>query len=75
MQRGGISGPTLAEHAVLYEACVEGDVDDAMREAIAHIARTIAATAGPDVLRELGDRIAQDGGGDPLLAAVISDLA
>jgi DNA-binding GntR family transcriptional regulator len=73
--RGDIEGPTLEEHVALHRACTEGELDDAMREAIAHIARTIAATAGPDVLRELGERIAQDGGGDPLLADVISDLA
>ncbi len=73
--RGDIEGPTLEEHVALHEACTEGDLDDAMREAIAHIARTIAATAGPDVLRELGERITQDGGGDPLLAEVLGDLA
>jgi DNA-binding GntR family transcriptional regulator len=73
--RGDIEGPTLDEHVALYEVCMGGAVDDAMREAIAHIARTIAATAGPEVLRELGDRIAQDGGGDPLLSEVIEDLA
>jgi GntR family carbon starvation induced transcriptional regulator len=74
MERGGIAGPTLAEHVVLYEACVEGDVDDAMREAIAHIARTITTTVGPASLREIGERIAEAGGGDPVLPEVLDAL-
>jgi DNA-binding GntR family transcriptional regulator len=71
MERGDTAGPTLAEHATLYELCVDGDLDVAMREAIAHMARTITATAGPATLGELGARIAEGGGGDPLLAEVI----
>jgi GntR family transcriptional regulator, carbon starvation induced regulator len=74
MARGDVAGPTLAEHVALYDACVEGEVDDAMREAIAHIARTIATTIGPASLAALGERIAEAGGGDPLLGGVLDGL-
>jgi DNA-binding GntR family transcriptional regulator len=74
MERGDVAGPTLAEHVALYDACVDGTVDDAMREAIAHVARTIATTIGPAALREIGERIEQDGGGDPLLREVLDGL-
>ena len=69
-----IEGPTLADHAELYEACVEGDVDDAMRVAILHVGRPMAARIGGDAVRAIGDRIAEAGGGDPLLPEVLDTL-
>ena len=71
--QGGVA-PTLAEHVALYEACVEGPVDDVMRVALEHVARSVVRTVGPGVLREIGDRIAEAGGGDPLLAEVLEQL-
>jgi DNA-binding GntR family transcriptional regulator len=72
--QGRIPGPTLADHDELYAACVEGDVDDAMRVAILHIGRPMAARIGADAVREIGTRIADGGGGDPLLAEVLHEL-
>jgi GntR family carbon starvation induced transcriptional regulator len=69
-----IEGPTLADHAELYEACVEGDVDDAMRVAIVHVGRPMAARIGGDAVRAIGARIAEAGGGDPLLPEVLDTL-
>jgi GntR family transcriptional regulator, carbon starvation induced regulator len=69
-----IEGPTLADHAELYEACVEGDVDDAMRVALLHVGRPMAARIGGDAVRAIGARIAEVGGGDPLLPEVLDTL-
>jgi GntR family transcriptional regulator, carbon starvation induced regulator len=72
--QGSIAGPTLADHDELYAACIDGDVDDAMRVAIAHIGRPISARIGADGVREIGARIAEAGGGDPVLAQVLDGL-
>jgi DNA-binding GntR family transcriptional regulator len=73
--QGRIAGPTLADHEELYAACVDGDVDDAMRVAIGHIGRPMAARIGADAVRGIGARIAEAGGGDPVLAEVLDALA
>jgi GntR family carbon starvation induced transcriptional regulator len=72
--QGRIAGPTLADHAELYAACVDGDVEDAMRVAVSHIGRPMAARIGADAVREIGGRIAEAGGGDPVLAGVLDAL-
>ncbi len=72
--QGRIDGPTLADHAELYGACVDGDVDDAMRVAILHVGRPMAARLGGDAVRAIGARIAEAGGGDPLLPEVLDAL-
>jgi DNA-binding GntR family transcriptional regulator len=71
--RGG-TGPSLEEHQELYEAFVEGTIDEAMRRAIKHIAVTINSTIGSASLREIAERIAEAGGGDPLLPEVLGSL-
>ena len=73
-EQGG-PAPTLGEHVALYEVCVDGPVDDAMRVALEHIGRTVVRTMGVDTLREIGERIAEAGGGDPLLPGVLEELA
>jgi len=72
--QGRIAGPTLADHEELYAACVDGEVDDAMRVAILHIGRPMAARIGADAVRAIGARIEEAGGGDPLLQGVLADL-
>jgi GntR family transcriptional regulator, carbon starvation induced regulator len=71
--KGG-QAPTLAEHVTLYRACVDGDVDDAMRVGVEHVARSVVRTMGVETLVEIGARIAEGGGGDPLLPVVLSEL-
>ena len=70
----GGNGPTLAEHDALYEACVDGEVDDAMRVALEHVGRTVVRTMGVETLREIGERIAEAGGGDPLLPETLASM-
>jgi hypothetical protein len=53
---------------------VEGPVDDAMRVGLEHVGRSVVRTVGPGVLREIGSRIAEAGGGDPLLPEVLAEL-
>jgi DNA-binding GntR family transcriptional regulator len=72
--QGRIAGPTLADHDELYAACVDGDVDEAMRVAVAHIGRPMAARIGADAVRGIGARIEEAGGGDPVLAEVLAGL-
>lgn len=74
MEARGVAGPTLGEHVDLYEACVEGTVDDAMRLALEHVARPVVTTLGAGGLREIGARIAEAGGGDPLLPEVLDAI-
>jgi hypothetical protein len=45
-----------------------------MRVAIAHIGRPMAARIGADAVRGIGTRIAEAGGGDPVLAEVLDGL-
>jgi GntR family transcriptional regulator, carbon starvation induced regulator len=68
----GAEGPTLAQHVALHDACVEGEVDDAMRVALEHITRSIGVTSGPAALAAIGERLAQGGGADPLLPEVLA---
>jgi GntR family transcriptional regulator, carbon starvation induced regulator len=72
--QGRIDGPTLADHEELYAACVDGDVDDAMRVALLHIGRPMAARIGAEAVRAIGARVDEAGGGDPLLRAVLDEL-
>lgn len=72
--QGRIAGPTLAEHEELYGACVDGDVDEAMRVAILHVGRPMAGRIGAAGVRAIGARLEEAGGGDPLLREVLADL-
>jgi hypothetical protein len=45
-----------------------------MRVAVEHVARSVVRTMGVETLREIGERIAEAGGGDPVLGEVLDGL-